>query len=229
MFFQKPHNKKDYLSDNIKYPKLTYMKNTTKLFLALTAMVSFAFITPTKTEPKQINVVIDAGHGGEDTGTTSDFATEKQIVEQITHKIYALNKNKNIVIHLTRSADRFVSLEERATAINAIKPDLVLSLHVNSSKNKLLSGMELYVAKESNTAEASLSIAGKLFDKFLNADLKVSEIKRAPFFILKKSEVPAVIIELGYLSNENDKKHLTDDKEQNRMAETILAFISELK
>ena len=205
------------------------MKSTTKLFLALTAIISFAFVTPTRIKPDKITVVIDAGHGGKDFGATSNTVTEKQIVEQITHKIYALNKNKNVVIHLTRNSDAFVSLEERTTAINEIKPDLVLSLHINSNKNKLKSGIEMYVANESKSAETSLVIAGKLFEKFLNADLKVSEIKRAPFLILKKSEAPAVMVDLGYLSNENDKKYLTDEKEQNKIAKTILAFISELK
>lgn len=205
------------------------MKNTAKLFLALTALISFAFVAPKSSEPKQINVVIDASHGGHDSGAKADAFTEKQIVQQITHKIYALNKNKNVVIHLTRSSDTFVSLEERTKTINALKPDLVLSLHVNFNKNKLKSGMEMFVAKETPSAAASHKIATQLCNKFSNSNLKTSEIKTAPFYILKKSEVPAVLVELGYLSNENDKKYLTDEKEQDRIAETIIDFISELK
>ncbi|HLF53448.1 N-acetylmuramoyl-L-alanine amidase [Flavobacterium sp.] len=205
------------------------MKNTTKLFLALTALISFAFVKPKFIEPKQINVVIDASHGGYDSGAKVGGFTEKQIVEQITHKIYALNKNKNVVIHLTRSSDTFVSLVERTNTINALKPDLVLSLHVNSNSNKNKSGMEMYVANENKSSEMSLAFAGKLYDKFINNNLKVNEIKNAKFYILKKSEVPAVLVELGYLSNESDSKYLTDEKEQNRLAETIIDFISELK
>ena len=66
------------------------MKNTTKLFLLLTAIVSFAFVNPKLSEPKQINVVIDAAHGGYDFGATSNSTNEKQIVEQIANKIKAL-------------------------------------------------------------------------------------------------------------------------------------------
>lgn len=205
------------------------MKNTTKLFLALTAVISFAFVKPTVEEPKQINVVIDAGHGGYDLGTKTDLFTEKQIVEQITHKIYAMNKDKNVVIHLTRNSDTYISLEERAKTINALKPDLVLSLHVNSSKNKSKSGMEMYVPKETPSAAASHALATQLCNKFSNTNLKTSEIKTAPFFILKKSEVPAILIDLGYLSNENDTKYLTGDDSQNKIAQTIVDFISDLK
>jgi N-acetylmuramoyl-L-alanine amidase len=63
------------------------MKNATKLFLTLTAILSFAFVKPTPSESKQIHVVIDASHEGSDFGATFAGANEKRIVELITHKI----------------------------------------------------------------------------------------------------------------------------------------------
>lgn len=204
------------------------MKNRTKVFLLLITIVSFSFVSPTHLEPKKINVVIDASHGGHDFGVTSNSITEKQIVEQVTKKIKSLNSN--VVIHLTRSDDQFLSLEERTDFINRIKPDLVLSLHVNASLNNKTSGLEFYVAKETEFFKKSNEIAEKLNDKFSeNANLKMLGVKTGPFYILKKSDVPAVIIELGYLTNENDKKYLIDDNEQNRMAKSISEFISEMK
>jgi N-acetylmuramoyl-L-alanine amidase len=204
------------------------MKNTTKAFLFLITIVSFSFISPKPLEPKKINIVIDAGHGGNDFGVTSNSITEKQIVEQITNKIKS--SNSNVVIHLTRYDDQFLSLEERTDFINTIKPDLVLSLHVNSSLNTTTSGLEFYVAKETEFFEKSSEIAGQLNEKFSEStNLKMLGVKTGPFYILKKSEVPAVIIELGYLTNENDKKYLIDDKEQNKMAKSISEFISALK
>ena len=206
------------------------MKNTTKLFLLLTAIVSFAFVNPKLSEPKQINVVIDAAHGGYDFGATSNSINEKQIVEQIANKIKALNKNENVVIHFTRSSDVFVPLQERSNIANAIKPDLVLSLHVNSSKNQDKSGVEFFVYKDSKWYEESNNLAVKLSSEFAkNNSLTIGEIKNAPFYILKYATTPTVLVELGYLSNENDKKYLTDDKEQNKIAENILEFVSGLK
>lgn len=206
------------------------MKKSIPLFLACATIVSFAFVKPDIKEPKQINVVIDAGHGGSDFGATSDNITEKQIVEQITNKIKFLNKNENVAVHLTRIGDEFLSLNDRSAIINKIKPDLVLSLHVNKNLNPAKSGMEFYIAKESIAIEKSNKIAIELRNKFmLNNNFKSSEIKKAPFFILKKSEVPAVIVELGYLSNDTDREYLTNDLEQNKIAATIIEFISELK
>ncbi len=208
------------------------MKKSIPLFLAFATIISFAFVKPNSKdkEPKQINVVIDAGHGGSDFGATSSSSTEKQIVEQITSKIKFLNKNENVSVHVTRIGDEFLSLSDRSAIINKIKPDLVLSLHVNKSSNVAKSGMEFYIANESITNEKSNEIANELRNKFIqNTNLKSSEIKKAPFFILKKSEVPAVLVELGYMSNLTDREYLTNDLEQNKIAATIVEFISELK
>ena len=206
------------------------MKKLIPLFLAFATILSFAFVKPNSKAPKQINVVIDAGHGGSDFGATSSSSTEKQIVEQITNKIKFLNKNENISVHVTRIGDEFLSLSDRSAIINKIKPDLVLSLHVNKSSNVAKSGMEFYIANESIANEKSNKIANELRNKFIqNTNLKASEIKKAPFFILKKSEVPAVLVELGYMSNLTDREYLTNDLEQNKIAATIIEFISELK
>jgi N-acetylmuramoyl-L-alanine amidase len=207
------------------------MKNTSKLLLLLTAILSFAFVNPKLSEPKQINVVIDAAHGGTDYGATSNSINEKQIVEQIANKIKVLNKNENIVIHFTRNSDESMSLQKRVDIVNAIKPDLVLSLHVNSNKNSKKSGVEFYVAnKEIAIYKESNDLAVKLSSELAkNNSLTIGEIKNAPFYILKNATAPTVLVELGYLSNENDKKYLTDDKEQNKIAESILKFVSSIK
>jgi len=206
------------------------MKKPTKLFLLLTAIVSFAFVNPNLSEPKQINVVIDAAHGGDDFGATYNSVNEKQIVEQIANKIKTLNKNKNVVIHFTRSSDVFVPLQERSDIANKINPDLVLSLHVNSSKNKDKSGVEFFVYKDSKLYEESNNFAVKLSAEMAkNNSFKMGEVKNASYSIIKNSTVPAVLIELGYLSNEKDKEYLTDGKEQDKIAESILEFVSDIK
>ncbi len=206
------------------------MKKLIPLILTVATIVSFAFVVPKTIESKQINVVIDAGHGGSDFGATSSSANEKQIVAQITDKIKFLNKNENATIHLTRIGDQFLSLSDRSALINKIKPDLVLSLHVNQNLNLSKSGMEFYIATESIANERSNEIAVELRNKFIRyTNLKSSEIKKAPFHILKKSEVPAILVELGYMSNLGDREYLTNDEEQNKIAATIIAFISELK
>jgi N-acetylmuramoyl-L-alanine amidase len=206
------------------------MKKTSLLLLGLIVLISSAFIKPMTNEPKPITVVIDAGHGGSDFGATSNGSYEKVIVSQIAEKVKSLNANKNIIIKLTRTSDELMTLDKRTEYINAVKPDLVLSLHVNSSTNHAKSGVEFYVSDKSPFFEKSSEIAHKLnLALAKNNSLKVSDTKTAPFHIIKKSEAPAVIVELGYLSNDNDKKYLTDDNEQNEIAKNIVSFLSELK
>jgi N-acetylmuramoyl-L-alanine amidase len=206
------------------------MKKTSLLFLGLIALISSAFIKPMANEPKPITVVIDAGHGGSDFGASSNGTYEKVIVSQIAEKVKSFNANKNIIIKLTRTSDELLTLGKRTDYINTIKPDLVLSLHVNSSPNHEKSGVEFYVSDKSPFFEKSSEIARKLnLALAKNNSLKVSDTQTAPFHIIKKSDAPAVIVELGYLSNDNDKKYLTDDEEQNEIAKNIVSFLSELK
>ncbi len=203
------------------------MRNSFKILIAIAAIGSFAFISPKNNETRQINVVIDAGHGGKDFGSTYDGLTEKDIVNQITSKIKAQNDNANVVIHLTRSNDEMVPLADRAAFGNKIKADLVLSLHVNASENSETSGIEMYVAKENNAK--SNELAAKLGRKLAkNHDFKVGKAQEANLMILKKSEAPAVVLELGYLTNDRDRKYLTNESQQNRIAATILEFINEI-
>lgn len=205
------------------------MKKAAKLFLILISLIGLAFVSPKDKAPKQINVVIDAGHGGSDVGTMIDNLSEKQIVERIIAKIQTFNKNKNIIIHFTRSEDKFIPLKDRTDFINTIRPDLVLSLHVNASANPNTSGLEFYVSKDSKSYEKSAVIAEKFQTKFTASNWKVNEIKTANYHILQKSEVPAVLMEIGYLSNKKDQKLMENNTEQNQIAKKIISCIAELK
>ena len=111
------------------------MKNLIKLSLLALTFILFSFIHFDKKNKEEINVVIDAGHGGIDLGATMDGLSEKSIVESISNKIRLANTNSNVKIHFTRTEDKLISLQERVDFINGIRPDLVISLDANSSNN----------------------------------------------------------------------------------------------
>ena len=141
-----------------------------------------------------------------------------------------MNKDAAIKIHFTHSEDTFMGLAERADFINQIKPDLAISLHVNNNKNKNSQGFEIYV---SNTSVSSLK-SKELADKFAitfsdKTKLNNRGVKTAPFMVLKKSEYPTMLIELGFMSNDTDRNYLTSQTGQNEVAATILDFVSTLK
>lgn len=203
------------------------MKRKIGFYLLLGGILSLAFIK--KSDEKQINIVIDAGHGGKDYGATHEGYYEKDIVDAISAKIKAQNTNSNIVLHFTRTSDEFVGLKNRTDLINSIKPDLVLSLHITHNGNTAASGSEIFIAKEGPNKEKSSELATALSEKLKQNTTGFRGIKEAPFFILKKSEAPALLVELGFLSNPNDRAFLLDDANQKQIANAILDFAGELK
>ena len=204
------------------------MKNIFRHLVAMAVIICFAFALP-EGNPKKINVVIDAGHGGKDYGAQYEATTEKDIVKSVAEKIKALNNDDaDVVIHFTRNGDEFKGLDERVEAINALNPDLVLSLHVNAAKNSTNSGMEFFIAKEAaNKAQSAVyaeKLAAKMKDRYQNI-----EIKEASFYILRNTNAPSVNFQLGYLSSEKDREYLTTEKGQDELARYIAEFIKELK
>ena len=206
------------------------MKNTFKFILACTVLACFAFMKPNSNDPKKtITVVIDAGHGGHDDGAKFEGFSEKEIVASIAQKIKKNNSDKNVIIHLTRTEDNFISLQDRAKFINELKPDLVLSLHVNGNENTDASGVEFYISPKSSTYENAKKIAEDLSSRFVNNHgLKSRGVKDANFNILRSTDFPSITVELGFLSNENDRNYLTDNNQQEKIAATILELISTL-
>lgn len=189
----------------------------------LTIFLSFAF-KPLPLSNKK-TIVIDAGHGGKDSGAQIGAGQEKKIVENIANKINLLNGKDDIEIILLRKDDSFIELSERVSKINKINPSLVISLHVNTSKNLNENGVNAYVSKQNVFYEKSRESAKNLVDKISNEKLARGEVKDADYFVLKNSKCPALLVEIGYLSNENDRTYLISENGQNEIANKIVEFI----
>ncbi len=167
-------------------------------------------------------VVIDVSHGGKDGGVSLGGLNEKKIALNIAKKIKALNKNENIEIILTRDSDQFISLNKRAKKINKLKPDFVISLHLNSDKDKNKNGMEIFVSDKNKQKEKSEKLAANLFNSFKDRTVK---IKKADLYLLKNIEYPITLIEMGYLSNKKDREFLTSENGQLELASLVLKAI----
>lgn len=172
--------------------------------------VGFNFATADPTHPTKIKVVIDAGHGGKDTGAQSNSILEKQIVSDVSAQLKELCIDKNIEIILLRTDDEFMSLQERISKIKSLSPDLVISLHANYSSNRERNGVEVFVAENEFTVKSSY-FGTKILESFKRKDFKTSVIQSANFYLLKHLNCPAVIVELGFLSNAEDMKYLTSE------------------
>ena len=193
------------------------MKRTTQLLGIAILLIAFAS-TPT---PKKI-VVIDVGHGGNDSGAQVGSALEKEVVMSVALKVQELNTNSNIKIILSRDQDQFKSLSERTQFINSLNPDLVISLHAGISNNPQLSGADIFISNQNIKKNQSGVLALNLLYS-INSE-KV-EIKKADFYVLKNSLAPAALVELGLLSNNEDRAYLTSEAGQKELAQSILNAI----
>jgi len=200
------------------------MKQSVKILVAFTILACVAFTTP-KAERKVFTVVIDAAHGGKDFGAVHEGLKEKEIVRKITKKITALNNNTDVVFHVINEDDAFLDLQERVKAINSIKADLVISLHVNAGKGGERSGMEFFVGESS---QKSKELAIRLSRKFEKQSFK-TEVKSAKMLLVNKSEAPSIIFEMGYLTNNEDMLYLTSEEGQSKIADVVIKFINEIK
>lgn len=203
------------------------MKNLIKIIFVLAVFLNLSFSSD---DNKKITVIIDAGHGGHDHGSTSELVLEKELMKQISDKINVLNTNTEVTFLFTRTDDYFLSLKDRVEFITIHKPDLVISLHSNYTKNKTASGVEAFVSDKSVAFEKSNELALKLVDDIAqNTSMNNRGVKNAPILLLSKTNVPAITLEVGFLSNEEDRKFITSEEGQNKIAQTIIDFASRLK
>jgi len=190
-------------------------------------------------------VVIDPAHGGTDTGVTASKITEKDLTLAIALELKkALDKKAGIDVVLTRNTDKTMSLEERQKKVLEAKPALVLSLHINAGFGKNSSGFELYYpgftfdsAGDTKSKKGSAA-AGK---KHLNDTVKLARIvqrsldnlfvrkgrglREAPVPLAEGLSVPVLVVELGFVTNADDKKKLVSPKVQKDIAGALAAAI----
>jgi N-acetylmuramoyl-L-alanine amidase len=171
------------------------------------------------------NIVIDAGHGGKDPGAASVLKkTEKEFNLSIALKIKALlDKETQIKGHLTRSNDTFLELDERVAIAEKLKADLFISIHANAINKPSVSGTETYYSRASSKAFADV------IHKHLlkGTGLKDRGVKQADYRVIKKTTMPAILLEAGYLTNTTDSQALYSEAVQNRIAEEVVAGIKE--
>ncbi|PXW15274.1 N-acetylmuramoyl-L-alanine amidase [Chryseobacterium sp. CBTAP 102] len=192
------------------------MKGITLLALSI---VSTAFLSFTPTNKKYI--VIDAGHGGNDFGAVYGEILEKNISLSIAKEIRKINENQDkYEIILTRDSDSSPTLTERTDLINRLNPEMVLSLHVNSSPQKERSdnGFEVYV----QNSDVSKELAGKIYKKF-----NACKIEERNLHMLRETKAPAVLVELGFINNSDNRNYITSEKGQKEIAQKFVEIINE--
>ncbi len=191
-------------------------------------------------------VVIDPSHGGEDSGVRiKDKVDEKDITLIIASALQKeLAPENNLQIILTRDSDRELSLEERKKIVEKIKPDFFLSIHINSGFGKNASGFELYYTgfKDITGKKTAVNVsARRVKNRYLNDSVKMSHLiqknldalfprksrglREADLPIIDGLAVPALVVEIGFATNSEDKKKLLSPDTQVEIAGALAKSI----
>ncbi|MFT3679211.1 MAG: M56/M15 family metallopeptidase [Ferruginibacter sp.] len=178
-----------------------------------------------------VTVVIDAGHGGKDFGAVSTNGSiyEKDVVLAITKKVKALNSNSQINIILTREDDVYQTPQEKVTFAKQKNAALFISIHLDNDENKTgqSSGLNVFVAKDGyGNAGKSKLLASALINQFSGKyALPVAanpQQKKNGIWVLQANDCPAVLIEAGFISNENDLAYIQSSAGMDQAATNIL-------
>ncbi|WP_282179469.1 N-acetylmuramoyl-L-alanine amidase family protein [Maribacter stanieri] len=178
-------------------------------------------------------IVIDPGHGGIDTGAMGvNGAIEKDIVLSIAKKIDSLNTNlydDRFEIYLTRYRDTLISLGDRTELAKRLNSDIFISLHCNQAVNKNAKGIEVYVnEKRKRFSKSSVRLASIMQHELNNMlGFRSRGVKSANFQVLRETtnSCPAVLLELGFLSSDDEAEHLANAKKHNGLAIAIISSV----
>lgn len=171
-------------------------------------------------------VVIDAGHGGIDGGTAGGEVIEKDINLSVALKLKAILEDNNIEVVLTRNSDEKVSLAERIDIANNANADFFISLHCNYYEDDdQIAGLECYYGSPDATESKvyAESIIGAVSS---SDDVIVRTAKDEDYYVLRNTQMPAVLVEMGFLSNASEREKLSSDEYQEILSQKIAEGIS---
>ena len=200
------------LEEQVSSPKITVRKNT---------------------------VVLDAGHGGGDPGKVGvGDVVEKEINLTVAKKVEQLLKKKKVKVIMTRTEDAMLAgegstgtkaadMKERVRIINDEAPQLAVSIHQNSYQDAVVHGAQVFYYSGSPEGEAAAKV---MQNALLAVDADNTRQAKAnnTYYLLKRTEVPTIIVECGFLSNPEDAANLCNEAYQDKVAESICKGILEI-
>jgi N-acetylmuramoyl-L-alanine amidase len=170
-------------------------------------------------------IVIDAGHGGEDLGTqssTKPLYNEKHLNLATAKMLDGFLRQMGYATVLTRSNDTFITLEKRADIANKLKCDLFIIVHYNSAPAKKAEGIEVFFYRDDKDKERAMhskNAAQLVLNKIIeNTEAKSRGVKHGDLSVIRNTKMPAILVEGGFLTNEEEMQRLKDPRYLKRIA-----------
>ena len=169
-------------------------------------------------------VVVDAGHGGKDSGAYRRYGPpEKMVTLDVAQRLNSKLRESQLKTVMTRSSDVFIPLDERVTIENSQKNAVFVSIHFNDSRRRGIRGFETYYH-----SGASFDLANRIQEKLMTIPHSANRgIHTANFRVLRNATCPAVLVECGFLSNRSEGNQAGDWEYRELLADRIAEAIVE--
>lgn len=167
--------------------------------------------------PNVKTIIIDAGHGGSDVGATRDGIYEKDITLDIAKRLETILKKKGFNVLMVRTADVYVSLQDRVEFSEKNSGDLFVSVHVNSSVTPEGNGLETHYYTPQSYDFAQ--IVHKEFASAINS--RDRGLFKSKFYVINHTTCPSILVETGFISNPDERKELMTQQRKQKTAEAI--------
>lgn len=198
-------------------------------------------------------VVLDAGHGGHDSGSVGPYGREKDLALKTTLRVAALLKQRGFKVVLTRSRDEFITLQGRAALANKTAKSIFVSIHFNQAKNKAARGIETFALAPAGTLSTidrwverdlgkrtgnlrdaeNIALATAVHNAVLRrvAVTKPVDrgIKRARFAVISGIKVPGILFEGGFVGHKHEGRLIASSRYQQMLAEGIVKGIQNFR
>lgn len=179
-------------------------------------------------------IVLDPGHGGHDIGTQSISKPryqEKSLNLVTAQFVKGFLQQLGYQVFMTREDDTFISLDKRAQLANEKTPTLFVSIHYNSAPSAEAQGIEVFFyqskEKQSRTLKSKRLAQAILKNVLTHTQAKSRGVKHANYAVIRETNMPAVLVEGGFVTNEAELQHLKDPTYLKKLAWGIVSGIEE--
>lgn len=160
-------------------------------------------------------MVIDAGHGGHDSGARRGYVLEKHLALDVSRRLERYLERRGLRCTQTRNHDTFLPLSQRSKIANRQRSAVFVSVHFNWAYNSGSTGTETFYYSNSSLASAIQTRVAR------KAGTPNRGTKRARFYVLRHTKIPAALVECGFISNFSDRRRCLDPRYRQKIAEAI--------
>lgn len=165
----------------------------------------------------RMSIVLDPGHGGSDYGAIRCGINEKDINLDVAKRVQAILMNKGVEVCMTRDRDEFISLEARTITTANKDPDIFVSIHVNSCVKPEIAGIETHYYHQE-----SMDLAQTVHESLMSSiRTKDRGLFKSKFYVINHTNVPAILVEIGFISNDEERAELVSEQRKQETAKAI--------